>query len=347
MNRGEKALPSKSVDRSLRQLVALANYVKDVAHAPPGSRRARIEDHVVVRFVRALIHEIGEDDISGMAAEMAYHFVFAIFPLLLFVVSILGFASQSFGLGNLAKLVVSQSLLLLPTSISVIFDPYVSSLLDHRSSTYLTLGLIGTLWGASGGVGALIKGLNRAYEVKQPRPFWKTQLLALLATFTLPVLGAIVFGLLAFGHGIVSWLILTLRLPSGAAILISVARLPILVVLLIVGLSLVYHTLPNARHRYVWSLPGSVLATVSLIVLSQAFGYYVGHISRYANTYGSFSAAAAFLLWLYLTGIVILIGAEINALLEPRELDRWRFASMPRSELSAEGRSAKTTAPRE
>lgn len=305
--------------------------------APQGSRRARIRDLAIVRFTRALIRETGEDDVGGMAAEMAYHFVFAIFPLLLFVVSVLGFVSESLGFDNLTTLIIRQSQPFLPASVSVIVDQYVSALVTHKSGAFLTIGIVGTLWGASGGVGALIKGLNRAYEIEQSRPFWKKQLLALVATFTLPILGAIVLGLLAFGHNIVAWLILTLRLPSGVATLISVSRLPVLIVLLLVGLSLMYHILPNMRHRYVWSLPGSVLASIGLILLSRAFGYYVGHVSRYSLTYGSFSTAIGFLLWLYLTGTVILIGAEINALLEPREHDRWRLAPMPRSEPSAQG----------
>ena len=101
------------------------------------------------------------------------------------------------------------------------------------------------------------------------------------------------------------------------------ARWPVLALMLFLGFSLLYHVLPNVQHRYVWSLPGSSVATAGWLLLSQAFGLYVSNFGNYDSTYGSFGAVIAFLLWLYLVGVVVLLGAEVNAMLEPRGRREW------------------------
>ncbi|MBI4499493.1 MAG: YihY/virulence factor BrkB family protein [Chloroflexi bacterium] len=289
----------------------------------------RLDAFSAGRLLRTLVREIGDDDVFGMAAEMAYRFLFAVFPLLLFLATALGFVGDALGFDDLFAGLLRQVNPLLPDPVNQTLNQYVAGLLGTRSSAFLTVGLVGTLWGAAGGVGTLIKALNRAYDVEHFRPFWRRQLLALVVTVTLPPIGLALFILAVLGRKLAVWLGDALGLGYGLVELMALARWPVLVLLLVVGLSLLYHVLPNTRHRYVWSLPGSIFATAGWLLLTQGFSLYVANFGKYDATYGSFGAAIAFLLWLYLVGVVVLLGAEINALLEPTQRKHWRALGSP------------------
>lgn len=282
-----------------------------------------MESHAAGRFLRALLREIDEDDVFGMAAEMAYRFLFAIFPLLLLLVTAIGFAGDTLGLDDLFDRFMAQTEPYLPDQVVSIVDQYTAHLLGSRSSTFLTVGLIGSLWGAAGGVGTLIKGLNRAYDVERSRPFWKRQILALVVTMTAPPLGIALLIVAMAGRNLAYWLGSWLGLGDGLVAAMALLRWPVLVALLFLLLSVLYHLLPNVRHRYLWSLPGALFATVGWLLLTQGFGLYVSNFGNYNSTYGSFGAVIAFLLWLYLVGVVVLLGGEINVLLEPSRREKW------------------------
>jgi membrane protein len=290
----------------------------------------RLDAVVSGRFIRALGQEIDADDVFGMAAEMAYRFLFAIFPLLLFLVAAIGFIGDAIGLDDLLDRVMLQAEPFLPDQVSAVIDQYVTGLLESRSGTFLTIGLLGTLWGAAGGVGTLIKGLNRAYDIERCRPFWKRQILAIGVTLTLPPAALLLFVLAITGRLLADWLGDWIGFRQELVDAITLARWPILVFLLFVALSLLYHILPNKWHRYVWSLPGAAIATAGWILLTRAFSLYVANFGNYDATYGSFGAAIAFLLWLYFVGVVVLLGAEINALLEPERRRQWNLSSSRR-----------------
>jgi len=278
----------------------------------------------VLRLLEALLREIGEDDVPGMAAEMAYHFLFAIFPLLLFLVAALGFVGNALGFDHVFNRIVGEASLFLPGSASAILDQYATSLLNTKSSTFLTVGLVGTIWGAAGGTGALMKGLNRAYDVTTLRPFWQRQAIALVGTMVIPTVGLFLFVLEVLGHGVAVWIVNQVGLAQSFVEVLPLLRWPVLVLLLFLGHTALYYWLPNTHLRYVWSLPGSLFATIGWLGLSGAFGFYVARFGHFDVTYGSFGAAMAFLLWLYLIGIVILLGAELNSLLEPVERQTWQ-----------------------
>ncbi|MGI5835122.1 MAG: YihY/virulence factor BrkB family protein [Chloroflexota bacterium] len=282
-----------------------------------------IEARTLGRFFRALKREIEEDDVFGMAAEMAYRFLFAIFPLVLFLVASLGFVGDALGLDNLYDRVIAQARPFLPEQVTEVIDRYVNGLLTSRSKAFLTVGLLGTLWGAAGGVGTLIKGLNRAYDVERPRPFWRRQAIALLVTFLLPITALTLLATAVAGRYLVVSLGDQVGLGHWAIEAIAWSRWPVLVLLLFGAYTLIYHYLPYYPSRYRHSLPGSVFATVGWLLLTQGFSLYVSNFGNYDKTYGSFGAIIAFLMWLYLVGVVVLVGAEINTLLEPHTRAKW------------------------
>jgi membrane protein len=285
--------------------------------------------HWTGRLLRVLVHEIAEDDIPGMAAEMAYNFLFAIFPLCLFLVTALGFIGDRLGLDGPVEALLRQVAPYAPPAVLDIIRGYVDSLLSTRSETFLTIGLLGTWWGAAAGVGSLMKNLNRAYDVAEARPIWQAQLIALASVLTVPPLGLALFILAVGSQALIDWLGRTPVPGPGLATLLALIRLPVLALVLLLALAALYTWLPNVRHPYYRALPGSAVATAGWLALTQAFSYYVTNFGNYNATYGTFGAAIAFLLWLYLVGMVILIGAEVNAVLVPAQRARWRPRPTP------------------
>jgi membrane protein len=305
-----------------------------------GERLQKLQSHAISRvlsrptgrFAVALSVEITRDDVFGMAAEMAYRFLFAIFPLLLFLVAALGFVGETIGVDDLFEQLMVQAEPFLPEQVVEIIDLYVMGLLTTRSGTFLTIGILGTLWGAAGGVETLIKGLNRAYNVATPRPFWKRRLIALAVTVVLPPTAVALLLLAVLGRDLAALAGQWLGMGDLFVQLLASLRWPVLVVILFLTISLLYHRLPNVRHRYAWSLPGSLFAAAAWLALTQGFSLYVANFGNYDATYGSFGAAIAFLLWLYFAGVVVLIGAEINMLLSPEGRRRWLQEAAPDSQ---------------
>ncbi len=277
----------------------------------------RVQRYALLRWLRFLAGEIEKDDVLGLSAQVAYGFIFAIFPMMLLLAMAISFVGDALGMDGLFDQWVIQVSPFLPTNVSSIVDSYLKGLLSTPSRAFLTLGIVGTLWGAMAGVGTMIHGLGRAYHVHRTRPFWQTQLLALVITITLPPVGVLMLVLAVLGRNVAASLGGWLGLGQELVNMLSIARWPLLVLVLFLGLSFLYHLVPYKQHRYVWSLPGSAVATVGWLLLTQAFGMYLDHFTNFGTTYGNFSAAIAFLLWLYLVGFLVLLGAEINGHLEP------------------------------
>ncbi|MGH2363528.1 MAG: YihY/virulence factor BrkB family protein [Chloroflexota bacterium] len=286
---------------------------------------SRVERHPSWRLLRALLREVAMDDVPGMAAQMAYHFLFALFPVLLFLVAVLGFVGQAIGAGELFQSVMAQVGPVLPGNVSHTVQASIQGVVRSNPSAFLGLGILGTLWGAASGVGALIKGLNQAYDVERPRSYWKRQLLAMLATVLLPP-AAMAFLLVAvIGRTVIDWLSGLLGLGQTLTSAIMLARWPVLALAMAGGLSLVYYALPHVKQRYRSLLAGTAVATFGWLALSWGFGLYLANVGHYAATYGSLAAAIVSLLWLYLVALVVLLGAELNGLLLPEQ--RWKWSA--------------------
>lgn len=287
-----------------------------------GAHRA-LQGIALFRFVRALLREVADDDVPGMAAEMAYRFLFAIFPLLLLSAAALGLLAGPLGRDRLAVEAIGRVTSLLPVGVAPLIDRTVRELIAERPGTYAAIGLAATIWGASGGVGALIKGLNRAYDVARPRATWRRQLIAVAATLAVPVLGLGLLALSVLAHSLTGWLGTTLGIGQNVGAFAAIGQALIGGLVFLVALSAVYKVLPALRQATRDVVPGAIVATAGWTVLTQAFGTYVGNVDQYSSTYGAFAAPIAFLLWLYLVGVVVLIGAEINALLSQRGRPAW------------------------
>jgi membrane protein len=167
---------------------------------------------------------------------------------------------------------------------------------------------------------AIIDALNRAYDVTEWRPWWKRRLLAMILTVALALLIIIALALILVGPAAAFRLADWLGLGAAVALLWTLSRWPVILLCVIVSVDLVYHFAPNRRGRWVWMTPGSVLATALWIVCSFAFRIYVTNFGDYTATYGAIGGAIVTMLWFYVSSIAILVGAELNGVIE----DAWR-----------------------
>jgi len=278
------------------------------------------------RFAGALVHEVADDDLPGMAAEMAYRFLFAFIPLLLLLATTLGFIGEAIGLPGLFARLIEAARPVVPAAVIEILEGVAARLLVDRSGSFFTLGLIGTLWGAASGVGALMKGLNRAYDVERARSLWRRQLWGFAVALALPFIALAALAFASLGRRALAAAATTLGLGEIGAAIVGTASVVALASVFFAALSVVYHRLPNVRIPYRYTIPGTVVAMVGLVGLSVGFGIYLDVAGGSAAAYTTFGTAFVFLLWLYLASLVVLVGAEVNALLAPAGRSRWSSA---------------------
>ncbi len=275
-----------------------------------------------MRFALALLRESVDDDVTGMSAEMAYRFLFAMFPLVLLSAAVLGLVGDLLGREDLVRSVVERALGLVPPAIATSTDGIVAELIG-RARTFAALALIASLWGAASGIGALVKGLNRAYDVERPRPTWLRQVIVVVAALLVPPAGLALLAASVVGQGLLTWLGESVGITGPLAASIAAVQVIATGAMFFLGVAVIYRALPAVRHGFRDVGAGALVATAGWLLLTQAFGVYIANLDGYQATYGAFAAAISFLLWLYLVSVVVLVGAEINALLLAQGRRRW------------------------
>ena len=264
------------------------------------------------RFIRELATRIQEDDISTTAAALAYYFFFSIFPLLLFVLAL----TTVLPIHGLEAWLLENAQRSLPGEAYTLVERTVRSLLGTRRSGLLSLGAVLALWTASSAFSALMNGLNRAYRVRDTRPWWRARLWAIGLTVALSVLMITAFVLTVFGGQLVG--LIGRHLGPSAELTALVVRWTVTVGSMVVVVAAVYYACPAIERRWQWVTPGVMLFTLGFAGTSAAFSYYVGKFGSYDKTYGSLGAVIVLLLWMYILAFFLLLGGELNALLEAR-----------------------------
>jgi membrane protein len=278
--------------------------------------------------VRKVVTGIQDDDVFGLAAELAYRFLFAVFPFGLFVAALGAFIAGLLHVDNPANQIVNGLGDNLPPSIADALRPELQRLLSSPRADLLSLGAIAALWAATGGTNALVKGMHRAYGVPETRPF----LLRYAVAIGLTVLGAIgvvaAFVTIVGGALATEQLVGRLGLGSQAYSVIELLRWPAVFVVLTIAVSILYRYAPNVVVPWRWIVVGSALFTIGWLVATAALGYYAANFANYGATYGSLGGVIVLMLWLYVTGALLLIGAELTAALAqvrtPGEIRRRR-----------------------
>jgi membrane protein len=260
-------------------------------------------------FVR-LYQKINDDDILGNAAQVAFYFTFALFPLLLFLISLFGIILKE------AEEMRAELFLYLGQIMPAAAFELVRTTLDevatNTSGGKLTFGLLITLYSASAGIDNLRGALNEVYNLKENRSWWWTKLLALLLTLGIGVLFFIALGAIFYGEQL-----LNMILPIDSPYILKPLEWLIVLIVLLLSFALLYNFAPNhSPFNWKWITPGAIIGIILWLIVSQAFGLYLRYFDSYAKTYGSLGAVIILLLWLYLTALMILIGGAINAIFD-------------------------------
>ena len=289
----------------------MSSQAEDRVAARPASKPRRLPRRSWLVVVRRSFAEFQEDNITDWAAALTYYGILSIFPALIAIVSVLGLIGSS----------ATQPLLtnlggFAPGPAHEILQNALNGLTQSRGGAGIlfVVGLAGAIWAASGYVGGFIRASNVIWDVEEGRPIWKTVPLRLAVTIVMLVLLTVtavavtVTGPLADKVG-------KLIGVGGAAVTVwDVAKWPVLVAIVALMFSVLYYATPNVRQPgFRWVTPGGVLAVLVWMGVSALFGIYVANFGSYNKTYGSLGAIVIFLVWLWLTNVAILLGAELNA----------------------------------
>ncbi|MBB6674991.1 YihY/virulence factor BrkB family protein [Cohnella nanjingensis] len=262
-----------------------------------------------IRFAEHLYCRFQDDEVPAMGAQLTYYLILAVFPFLIFLVALIGYTP--FTTADMMDAVSK----LLPDLSNQVLAETLDGIQNNRSHTLLSIGMIGTLWSASSGVNAIIKALNKAYDEPETRPFWRVKGLSLLCTVILTVVIFLSLALLIFGRWLGDRLSDFFSLPAFFDEVWAVGQFAIPVVIIAVVFLFLYRYVPNRHLTFRSVLPGALFATLGWILASSLFAFYVNNFGNYTKTYGSLGGIIVLLTWLYISGIIIVVGGEINATL--------------------------------
>jgi len=259
--------------------------------------------------------DIGKDKIFSHAAELAYYFLLALFPLLLFLTSVIGLVIGS-GTG-LRHSLFNYLGKVLPSSASQLVSDTMFEVSSASGGGKMSFGILAALWAASNGMGAISQSLNAAYHVEESRSWWKQRLIAVGLTIALAVLIISALALVLYGGKIADGLAASYGFGVVFVILWKILQWPIVLIFLLLGFALIYYWAPDLRDQnWRWVTPGSTVAVALWLLVSLAFRLYLHFFDSYSKTYGSLGAVIVLMLWFYLTGASVLIGGEINSDIE-------------------------------
>lgn len=270
-----------------------------------------------VSFVKDLVKEFRDDDLGGAAAELAFRFFLAFFPFLLMLLTIGAFVSSATGVSDPAQEVVDLFGDSLPGDAASVIRSQTEQVVENDSLSLLTVGFLGTLWAAGNGTAAIMKATNRVYDVEESRPFLKRTGLAI--ALTLLAGGAIIIALAAtlVSEVLARDIAESIGLGRAFGWLVTLVRIPLVLLLIVGAASLVYWLAPDTKRPFKLVTPGAFVFAIGWAAATWLFALYVSHFGNYNATYGALGAAIILLTWLQLTSTLLLLGAELNSVVDP------------------------------
>jgi membrane protein len=270
--------------------------------------------------LKRTVSEFRADNLTDWAAALTYYAILSIFPALIVLVSILGLA------GDAATNAVLDNIQQLgPGPAQDIITGAIKQIARSQGTAGLAfvLGLLAAVWSASGYIGAFSRASNVIYEVEEGRPFWKLRPLQVGMTLILLLLVAVSAIAVVVSGPLTSEVGKLFGLEGTAITVFNIAKWPVIVVVIMTMLAILYYGAPNVRHPgFRWITPGGMLAVLLWILASAGFAVYVSNFSSYNATYGSLAGVIVFLVWLWISNVAVLLGAEMNAEVERgRELE--------------------------
>ncbi|UOE56420.1 YihY/virulence factor BrkB family protein [Bacillus sp. CMF12] len=250
---------------------------------------------------------VEEDDVFGLAAQLAYFFLLSLFPLLIFLVTLVPYLpiTQQDILNVVRDFAPGETMKLIETNIYEI---------TQRNGKLLSFGIIATLWSASNGINAVVKAFNKAYDVKETRHFIIARGMAILLTFAMIFVFVLALLLPVFGRQIGLFISSEFGLSGQFLAIWNMVRWLVSPFILFMVFTGLYWIAPNKKLTCISVAPGAIFATVGWVLSSLAFSYYVSNFGNFSATYGSIGAIIVLMIWFYISGIIIILGGEINAI---------------------------------
>jgi membrane protein len=266
----------------------------------------------VTQFVRELYHEVNEDDVFNGAAVLGFYLTLAIFPAMILTMAVIPYLP----IANVDQAIMDLLRQALPAEAATMFTDVVEEVTSEQRGGLLSFGALATLWATSTGMYAVMQQLNISYDVKEARGFVRARLVAigLSLMFGLLIIGA--FSLIVLGGVMQDWIGAQIGASGAVLAFFAGLRWVIIVLALLLAFALIYYFAPNVEQDFAFITVGSVIGTVTLVLASLGFAWYAQSFGDYSATYGSVGAVIVLMLWLYIAGLAILLGSEINSLIE-------------------------------
>lgn len=262
----------------------------------------------IKKFVKEMYYRLMYDEISLLSANLSYYFILSLFPMLIVALALTPYfkIDQQFLLEKIQSYA--------PGDLGDYLFDMISEVLNNKNNTIITVGIVFTLWSASSGIYGIIIAFNNAFRVRDGRIWIVTKIISVILTALFLVGMFLALALIVFGKQLTYILFHKFNLDEGFYNLWSVINYTLLLLFIFFVFMFLYTMGPNLKLKTISILPGALFATLSWTVVSKLFGYYIDHFSSYIKTYGTIGAFMAFILWLYITGYILIIGAEINAI---------------------------------
>jgi membrane protein len=261
------------------------------------------------RVIVNLISDVSQGHIFSFAAALSYYFLLALFPALIALATFVGYLP----IPHLFNTIIGAMAHVVPPQSMGLVRRVVADVTARNHAALLSFGLLGALWTCSSAFATMIEALNVAYDVPETRPAWKTRLLAFGLTFMVGLLVAVAFAFLVVGPHFGKFLAANLGLSRAFAVFWPIMQHLLAAILMVLAVEGLYFMAPNVRHTFSASLPGAVFAVVAWIALSDGLSLYFQKFEHLNKTYGVLGGGIALLVWLYWSGFVILLGAELNS----------------------------------
>ena len=273
----------------------------------------KLSGFAAFKYARQLARHYRDDDLAAMSAQISYYLILAFFPFLFFLINLLSFTP----LPN--RLLIANFNAILPQETTLLVKMMLTETVQAKSGAMLVLSMLASLWAASRGMSAIIRGLNHSYGVKESRRFVRLNMVALLSTVGLSVMVLISFIMIVLGRIIGSSIFGYMGAKSLFYSIWSFLRYGITFGLLLTTFYLIYRYLPNRKLTGNHVLAGTIFTTVGWIGASLLFSFYVNNFGSYATVYGSLGGMFALIFWLYISTLIFLLGGAINAICSDRD----------------------------
>ncbi len=264
-------------------------------------------------FMKQLWEDIQKDDLFGKAAQLGFYFLLALFPALLCLTALIGLLPIQSILPELLDYLTT----VLPGESMPLIEQYLDQVIAGSGAGILSLSFLGALWAVSTGMAAIIDTLNAVYNVTDTRPIWKARGIAMVMTIGVTLFVIISISLILGGGYLSHWIARMIGYGVIFTTIWTVIQWPLVILLMLFAVSMIYYMAPNVSHSWRLITPGSIVAVSLWFISSLAFKWYVENFGTYNAAYGSLAGVIVLMLWLYMSGLVLLIGGEVDAVLEP------------------------------